>query len=205
MKNSTEMENSFISHELEEMRSQINVLKEKLDKQTIVNEEHIRRSMKSKMSDINKTVTVTIVMGMFALIYCTWFLYMQNCSLAFVITTAIMLAVCLCLTIGQKVTLGQMDLSRENLIDTAQTLSKVKTHYQNWHKIAIPVLVIWFAWLMYEMTSVLGLDSSMAIGFCCGAAVGGIIGGIAGFRINRKIVRKAIEILEQIEELQRGN
>ena len=31
------MENTFISHELDEMRSQINALKEKLEKQTIVN------------------------------------------------------------------------------------------------------------------------------------------------------------------------
>ena len=198
------MENTFISHELDEMRSQINALKEKLEKQTIVNEEHIRRSMKSKMSDINKTVTVTIILGIFALVYCTWFFYSQSCSMAFVISTSVMLAICLGLTIGQKITLGRMDLSQGNLIDTAQTLSKIKTHYQNWHKIAIPVLVVWFAWLMYEMTSVLGMNSPMAIGFCCGAAVGGIIGGVIGFRINRKIVRKAVEILEQIEELQKG-
>ena len=197
------MENTFISHELDEMRSQINALKEKLEKQTIVNEEHIRRSMKSKMSDINKTVTATIFLGIVALTYCTWFFYSQSCSLAFVISTAVMLAICLGLTIGQKITLGRMDLSQGNLIDTAQTLSKIKTHYQNWHKIAIPVLVVWFAWLMYEMTSVLGINSPMAIGFCCGTAVGGIIGGVIGFRINRKIVRKACEILEQIEELQK--
>ena len=198
------MENTFISHELDEMRSQINALKEKLEKQTIVNEEHIRRSMKSKMSDINKTVTATIIMGILALVYCTWFFYSQSCSMVFVISTSVMLAICLGLTIGQKITLGRMDLSQGNLIDTAQSLSKIKTHYQNWHKIAIPVLVVWFAWLMYEMTSVLGINSPMAIGFCCGAAVGGIIGGVIGFRINRKIVRKAVEILKQIEELQKG-
>ena len=199
------MENTFISHELEEMRSQISALKEKLDKQTIVNEEHIRRSMKSKMSDINKTVTATIILGVFALVYCTWFFYSQSCSLAFVISTGVMLAVCLGLTIAQKITLSRLDLSQRNMIDTVQTLSKIKTHYQNWHKIAIPVLVIWFAWAIYEMTSVLGLESSTAIGFCCGAAVGGIIGAIIGFRINRKIVRKAAEILDQIKDLQKGN
>lgn len=197
------MENTFISHELEEMRSQISALKEKLEKQAIVNEEHIRRSMKSKMSDINKTVTATIFLGIFALTYCTWFFYSQDCSLSFVVSTVIMLIVCIGLTIGQRITLGRMDLSQGNLVDTATKLSKIKTHYQNWHKIAIPVLVVWFAWLMYEMTSVLGLNTPMAIGFCCGAAVGGIIGGVVGFRINRKIVQKAGEILEQIEELQK--
>ena len=50
--------------------------------------------------------------------------------------------------------------------------------------------VIWFGLMMYEMTY-------------CGAAIGGIIGGVAGFRINKKVVRKAAEILEQIEELQK--
>lgn len=196
--------NTLISHELEQMRSQIGILKEKLEKQTIVNELHIRKSMNSKMSDINKTVTITIFLGVFALVYCTWFFYSQGCSHAFVICTAVMLAFCLALTIVQRIVLGSIDLSRGNLVETATTLSKTKTHYQNWHKIAIPMLVIWFGWMLYEMTGILGLESPMAIGFFCGAAAGGIIGGILGFRINRKIVGKAAEILDQIEELQRG-
>lgn len=196
--------NTLISHELEQMRSQIGILKEKLEKQTIVNELHIRKSMNSKMSDINKTVTITIFLGVFALVYCTWFFYSQGCSHAFVICTAVMLAFCLALTIVQRIVLGRIDLSRGNLVETATTLSKTKTHYQNWHKIAIPMLVIWFGWMLYEMTGILGLESPMAIGFFCGAAAGGIIGGILGFRINRKIAGKAAEILDQIEELQRG-
>ena len=196
--------NTLISHELEQMRSQIGILKEKLEKQTIVNELHIRKSMNSKMSDINKTVTITIFLGVFALVYCTWFFYSQGCSHAFVICTAVMLAFCLVLTIVQRIVLGSIDLSRGNLVETATTLSKTKTHYQNWHKIAIPMLVIWFGWMLYEMTGILGLESPMAIGFFCGAAAGGIIGGILGFRINRKIAGKAAEILDQIEELQRG-
>lgn len=198
------MENTFISHELEEMRSQIGILKEKLEKQNIVNEKHIRKSMKSNMSSINKTVTATIFLGVFALLYCTWFFWSQGCSLAFVISTAFMLAVCLGLTIIQRVNLGRMDFSKGNLIETAQNLSKIKAHYQDWHKIAIPMIVIWFGWMIYEMIGILGLESPMAIGFCCGAAAGGIIGGVLGFRINRKIVRRTSEILEQIEELQRG-
>lgn len=195
--------NTLISQEFEQMRAQIGALKEKLEKQTIINEEHIRRSMKSKMSDINRTITATIGIGIFALLYTTWFFYWQGCSIGFIILTAIMLAVCLGLTIVQKVHLNKMDFSKGNLVETAGYLSKLKTHYQNWYKIAIPMLVIWFGLMMYEMTKVLDLTSSMAIGFYCGAAVGGIIGGVAGFRINKKVVRKATEILEQIEELQR--
>ena len=195
--------NTLISHELEEMRTQLGTLKEKLEKQTIINESHIRNSMKSKMSDINKTVTGTIIAGVFALCYCTWFFYWQDFSLAFVIATFVMLAVCLGITIAQRVILGKMDFSQGNLVETAEKLSKIKKHYQDWYKIAIPMIIVWFGWMIYEMLSIHGMESPMAIGFCCGALIGGVIGGIIGMRINRKVARKATEILEQIAELQR--
>ena len=196
------MENTFISHELEEMRSQIGILKEKLEKQNIVNEQHIRRSMKSKMSSINRTIAGTIIAGAFALPYCTWFFWSQDLSKLFIVATAIMLTVCLGLTILQQVRLKNLDFSDSNLVETAEELSKVKKHYSEWHWVAIPMIIIWLGWLMYEMISKLG-NEPYIIGFCCGAAVGAIIGGIIGFRINRKVIRKTGEILEQIEELQR--
>lgn len=196
--------NTLISHELEEMRAQLGMLKDKLEKQTIINETHIRNSMKSKMSDINKTVTGTIIAGVFALCYCTWFFYWQDFSLAFVIATVVMLAVCLGITIAQRVILGKMDFSQGNLVETAEKLSKIKKHYQDWYKIAIPMIIVWFGWMIYEMLSIHGMESPMAIGFCCGALIGGVIGGIIGMRINRKVARKATEILDQIAELQQG-
>ena len=196
--------NTLISHELEEMRAQLGMLKDKLEKQTIINETHIRNSMKSKMSDINKTVTGTIIAGVFALCYCTWFFYWQDFSLAFVIATFVMLAVCLGITIAQRVILGKMDFSQGNLVETAEKLSKIKKHYQDWYKIAIPMIIVWFGWMIYEMLSIHGMESPMAIGFCCGAIIGGILGGILGMRINRKVARKATEILDQIAELQQG-
>ena len=194
--------NTLISHELEEMRAQLGMLKDKLEKQTIINETHIRNSMKSKMSDINKTVTGTIIAGVFALCYCTWFFYWQDFSLAFVIATFVMLAVCLGITIAQRVILGKMDFSQGNLVETAEKLSKIKKHYQDWYKIAIPMIIVWFGWMIYEMLSIHGMESPMAIGFCCGAHIGGVIGGIIGMRINRKVARKATEILDQIAELE---
>ena len=194
--------NTLISQELEEMRSQISILKDKLEKQNIVNEQHIRRSMKSKMSSINRTIAGTIIAGSFALPYCTWFFWSQDLSKLFIVATAIMLAVCLGLTILQQVRLKNLDFSDSNLVETAEELSKVKKHYSEWKWVALPMIIIWLGWLMYEMINNMGTEPYV-IGFCCGAAVGAIIGGIIGFRINRKVIRKTGEILEQIEELQR--
>ena len=197
--------NTLLSHELEQMRTQIGMLKQKLEQQAIVNDTHIRNSMKSKISDLNRTILGTIFAGIFAVIFAPMTFYVQGCSLIFVIATAIMLAVCLGLTIVQKINLGSMmELSQDNLVETARKLSKVRTHYKEWYRIAIPMILVWVGWMIYEMVNTIGIESPTAIGFYCGAGVGLLIGGIIGFRINRKVVRQANEILAQIEELQQS-
>lgn len=197
--------NTLLSHELEQMRTQIGMLKQKLEQQAIVNDTHIRNSMKSKISDLNRTILGTIFAGIFAVIFAPVTFYVQGCSLRFVIATAIMLAVCLGLTIVQKINLGSMmELSQDNLVETARKLSKVRTHYKEWYRIAIPMILVWVGWMIYEMVNTIGIESPTAIGFYFGAGVGLLIGGIIGFRINRKVVRQANEILAQIEELQQS-
>jgi hypothetical protein len=197
--------NTLLSHELEQMRSQIGMLKQKLEQQAIVNDTHIRNSMKSKISDLNRTVLGTIFAGIFAVVFAPMTFYIQGCSLLFVIGTAVMLAVCLGLTIAQKINLSRMtDLSQSNLVETAERLNKTRTHYKEWYRIAIPMLLVWVGWMIYEMVNTIGIESPTAIGFYCGAGVGLLIGGIIGSRINRKVVRQANEILAQIEELQQS-
>lgn len=196
------MENTLLSHELEEMRAQISILKDKLEKQTIVNESHIRLSMKSKVKDLNSTIKGTVAGGIFALIYCPIVFAHLGCSVPFVIVTTVMLAVCLILTIRQKVVLGRLDFSQGNLVEIAQSLGKIRKHYVQWTRLAAPAIVLpWFGWCLYEFIK---LDSSTTgIFLCIGGAVGGIIGCIIGICINRKVVRKTDEILVQVEELQR--
>ena len=195
--------NTLYSNELEEMRSQIGLLKQKLERQTIINDTHIRNSMKSKMSALNRTVGATICAGVFAAIFSPTYFYLMNFSLTFVIATAIMLVICLVLTIMQKIRLGRIDISQSNLIDAAQKLSSLRKHYMEWYKIAIPMLLIWVGWMFYEFVDKVGLDTPYAIGFCSGCAVGLIVGGVIGHRINRKIINHANEILSQIEELKK--
>ena len=196
--------NTFISQELEDMRAQIAILKDKLDKQTIVNDAHIRNSMKSKRSEMTRTIGITIFAGVLAIPYCIGIFCCMGLSPVFIAATGLMLAVCVWLTIRQQLTLKGLDFSQGKLLEVAEKLSRVKVHYHEWIKIALPMIIIWFSWLIYEVITHCGTDEPMAIGFCVGAAVGGVIGGIVGNRVNRKIVRQSTEILEQIEELQGG-
>lgn len=198
------MENRLISHELEEMKIQIDNLKKKLEDQTIVNEKHIRNSFRRKISDINRTVTMTVIVGIFALVYCTWFFHFKGLSLAFTISTGLMLAVCVLLTLFQKNRLSRIDISAGNLVETARDISKIRTHYKEWYKTAIPMIIIWVGWMTYEILTRFGI-TPMTIGFLSGAATGVILGGFIGGRINKKIINRAEELLGYIEELQKEN
>lgn len=198
------MENRLISHELEEMKIQIDNLKKKLEDQTIVNEKHIRNSFRTKISDINRTVTITIIVGILALVYCTWFFHFKGLSLAFTIATGIMLAVCVMLTLIQKKHLSRIDISTGNLLETARDISKIRSHYKEWYKTAIPMIIIWVGWMTYEILTRFGM-TPMTIGFLSGAATGVILGGFIGGRINKKIINRAEELLGYIEELQKEN
>lgn len=183
------------------MRSQISILKEKLEKQNIINDTHIRNSMKSKANDLHKTIRGTVGGGIFAILYCPIGFHFLGCSLPFVAVTTVMLAVCLALTIRQNVVLGRMDFSQGNLVETAEALGSVRKHYVQWTRLAAPAIIIpWYVWCMYEF---INLDKPGGIVLLVCATVGGIIGGIIGFSINRKVVRKATEILDQIDELQK--
>ena len=195
--------NTFVSQELEDMRAQIAILKDKLDKQTIVNDTHIRNSMKSKRSEMTRTIGITIFAGVLAIPYCIGVFCYMGLSPVFIAATGIMLAVCVWLTIKQQLTLKGLDFSQGKLLEVAEKLNKVKVHYHEWIKIALPMLIIWFSWLMYEVITHCGIEEPMTMGFCVGAAIGGVVGGIVGYRTNRKIVRKSTEILEQIDEITR--
>lgn len=196
------MENNTItSQELEEMRSQVAMLKQKLDNQAIISESHIRNSMKSKRSDITKIIAITIFIGAFSLPYCTWIFCKFGFSVYFIAASDIMLAVCLGLTIKQRYELQNLDFTQGNLVGVAEKLNKVKTHYREGAIVAIPMVLVWASWLLYECYTKME-SSPIQTGFMTGAIVGVALGLIAGYRINRKIIAKSEDILNQIRELQ---
>ena len=191
------------SQELEQMRSQVDILKRKLEKQAIISDTHIRNSMKSKQYEMTKIIACTIFIGALSLPYCIWIFYKFGFSLLFIVATGLMLAVCLGITIKQRFSLKSLDFTKDNLVDVATKLNKVKTHYHEWIKIALPMILLWTSWLVCEGITRME-PSPIQMGFLTGIGVGVILGGIVGYRINRKIVSKSTEILEHIKELQ-GN
>ena len=82
-----------------------------------------------------------------------------------------------------------------------ERLTNIKKHYSEWWKTALPILLVWYGWWLYEVLTTYNYESYI-LGFSLGSALGIIIGLIAGFNVNRKIANETQEILNQIHELQ---
>ena len=85
------------------------------------------------------------------------------------------------------------------MVEIARNVSILHQEYQNWMKIALPMVLVWVIWLGVEAYMILNEDG-IYLYFMGAALVGCLIGGFMGTRINNKVKREAEELLEQIKE-----
>lgn len=197
------MENNTESTELEQMRAQLNLLKGKLEKETIVNERLIRKAMKEKVSSLNRQTLVLAFIILLAIPYCTWvFTKMLNASWWFIAVTDLFFLVAVIYTYVTHKDLRAKELIDGNLVDVSRKITRMQRLGANWLKFSIPFGILWFAWFLFE---VLGRNfdnnPSFSIGVAIGGLVGGIIGGWFGFMFYRRKRKKLLEVIMQIKEL----
>lgn len=83
------MENHTDKFELDEMKQQIQLLKDKLAKEIIVSENLIRHSTQDKVSYINRKKKFMYFLIVFALVYCNTFFLLMGYSWIFCVFTSV--------------------------------------------------------------------------------------------------------------------
>ena len=189
----------FDSAELQDMKEQISILKEKLDKEAIVNEALIRRVLsdkadKLKIMGLGKTVISFLSIPM--IVWCTTFLGM---SLGFTIISAIFLTIAFLYMYNSHREINSTNLMCDDLIEVGKRVARLKQSYSSWIKFSIPFVTIWFCWFFYELYNA-GLPLPNLYAAVVGVAVGGVIGGTIGVMKYRKIQRVSKELLQEIEK-----
>ena len=193
------MENLNNMNELEEMRQQLQVLKDKVEKQGVLNEQLVRKSIQDKMSDIRRTIYKLIVVVILAIPLWIMIKYQQNLSWPVTIFTILMMVV----SVGFDLYINRMDVGStgSDLKETANRLVEMKKRRSLQEKIACLVVVpIWLVWLGYEFYQN-AQDQESGIIMLISMAIGVIIGGAFGLSIFFKMQRKNDEMIEQINEL----
>lgn len=193
------------NNELEEMRQQLGILKEKIDGQKLINDKLIRQSMLNKMSFMKKYTWVSFFA--LAYIYVGFFFLREqfNMSWLFYIATVIIMTVDV-LFDAYINRFSKDQFLNNDLIATSKRMVRMKKLRKRSLLIGIIGMSIWSPWLFTELYY--GASSSNGLvspDYMWGIIVGGLVGLLAGACIGIWIYLRMqsinSDIIQQIEEL----
>ena len=190
--------------ELDEMRQQMAILKNKLDNQTIVNDHLIRRAVKNSVSTINKRYLVISIIAFAMIPYGYWaFVKLNGLSIPlWIAMSVIMLAVIgFCIYNGHE--MRKNDFVSDNLLDTKRKTLKAQKRDAMWPYFGIPVAIGWAAWVGWEMTQ--KLEGDFLKYFIPWFIICVTAGALIGLKVHFKTQRHFRDILDQIEEVEDEN
>ena len=186
---------------LREMQEQMQQLREKLDNQKIVNERMLKKSCSQTANRLKFKANIPILFGVAACLLAPSLLNM-GASIYFVIFTWVLMLVCIVATVLTNRHIPNMD---KDLVTAAQELTRFKKIHAEWIKFAIPMVILWVGFLVWDFLRNNDLDQAAIIAFLAGIGTGIVLGGIVGLKMRRDQLNAADELLAQIEELRQGD
>jgi len=193
------MENNEINNsELETMRAQIALLKEKLDKETIVSEKILRDTMRHKARSINTNAWISVAASIFVMIWALAYIPKEGFSWWFAGATVLMMLVCDFFTWKYHKDVNAKTMSGD-LLTVAKVMKQLRDNYKKWLKYSIAMISVWFVWLSAEFCIRLN-DWKLALIMIVALLIGLVIGGFIGLKMHNSVIRNAEEIIQQIEE-----
>ena len=186
--------------EFENMRQQMTTLKNKLNKQEIVNDRLIRHSMKQTAGNISRRYYMIMALCLLMIPYSYWaFVKLNGLSIPFWIFTCIGMLICGGGTFYNSRKLSDSNLMTNNLVDVRRRMARAKKFDADWLFIGIPFAIVFLGWFMYE--SYLLHPDAFFNGLFWAGCIGGTLGAIWGFSLHFKTQRQYQEIIDQIEDL----
>ncbi|MBF1401766.1 MAG: hypothetical protein HXN32_02140 [Prevotella histicola] len=193
------------NNELEEMRQQLGILKEKIDGQKLINDKLIRQSMLNKMSFMKKYTWVSF----FALLF-IYYVYNDiritfNLSWWFYGATVIFMTFSVCFDAYIN-RFNKESFLNGDLIATSLQMQRMKKLRKRSLLYGIFFMTIWVSWFVIELYNGSGAanggeNTSMFYGMLVGGGVGLIAGVAIGIWLYLRMQRINSDIISQIEEL----
>lgn len=184
-------------NKLEEIRQQLSELKERLDRETTLNEQLLHDSLTGKMRSVHKIVWRMIVIGIFGIVVWCYLGCYWNLSPYFVGITIIMFIA----SMSAEYRINRMD-ERDlsvNLSEAVARLVKMKRMRTILVLVGFAFLLfMWGPWMVYEMFP--KFEPEMHVPMAIGMSIGGIIGAIRGLTFFFKMQRTNDDMIRQIED-----
>lgn len=191
------MENVF---NLEEMRQQMTILKNKLEKQEIISDRMLRKAMKKNVVDINRRYLIIATVGLLMIPYGYWaFVMMGGMSIGFWLVCSFGMVVSFCYTLWNGKDLRDKHLLETDILTARKKVARAKKRDHEWLKFGIPfgiLFIIYFAYEAYRLYGAEGEWHMLIVGVICG-----LIGCAVGVKIHFSTQRKYQDIIDQIDDL----
>ena len=200
------METKAPNNDIDQMRAQLESLRQSLDHQEIVNDRLIAKSMKSRMSWLKKYIIMEACL--IPVIAILWLELKMALGLSWLNYAFLMVMVVIDVYIDYLINLhglSDADYSKDNLIATVSKLMVMKRRRTIQMVAAVPMVIVWVLWTGLEAYASLATTAEpMLRAFIFGALIGCAIGGVAGlifaFYIYRKMQRTNDDVISQINE-----
>ena len=113
---------------LDEMRSQIAILKEKVDKQNIVNDKLMHRVINTRTDDMKRKMFVAVFCGIITIAISPWaFHHNLGLSWWFIVVTDIFMVYCMSMEIYYKRMISDKALMNASILEVAQRMPRFKS------------------------------------------------------------------------------
>lgn len=184
-------------NEFEEIRQQISELKQRLDRESTLNEQLLHDSLKGKMRSVHSIVWRMIVLGVLGIVVWCFIGYMWNLSPYFVGVTILMFIA----SMTAEYLINRMD-ERDFSVNLSQTIARL-VRMKRMRLIQVLagftfLLVLWGPWMVYEMFP--KFEPEMRTPMAIGMTIGAIIGAIRGLTYFFRMQRANDEMIRQIQE-----
>lgn len=184
--------------ELNEIRNQLRLLKQKLNEQEIVNEKLMRKVTRERLSKINREGKIYSIIAAICVPINYLILQMAGTSTAFNIVTILYLLVCIGVSVYSRRGINPEDVINGNLVTTKKKMLTYKALCNKWLIGVTPFLLVWFGWFMYELAAD---DSDFNTGAIVGGCVGAAVGTICGIIYHKKSMKNIDNAIQEITEL----
>lgn len=195
-------------NELDEMKQQLQMLQDRFQTEVIISDKLLQESMQHKMSWIKKLFWMEVVIVPFGIF--AWLEIVEACHLSwwtFGFFTA-MLLICLFLDYIINVSaLRDEDYQRDNLIETAKKLVRMKHLRKIEYIITYPLGFLWMGWAAFEMWQQVNLQHNEVLSQQVEIVYVVIIAlsAFIGFYLYRKMQHTNDELIEQINSIKTNN
>jgi len=190
------MENLNTYVEFEEMRTQLNILTEKLNAERIISDKMVRVATQSRMRwlTIDAKLGRYIAPPIYVMLCISFYLLTQNIPFT-IYSVLLFTAAC----IGQRIysnDIADKNLWDKTLLEIVQKLARARKINENWYKFGVPLGGLWIIWCGSIMSKTI---PNFSFGLYIGALIGLVFGFLIRWFVNRRFKSVEDNLIEVIE------